>query len=469
MSSFHIWTEWIVDITPRLQRLPPQERHEKCQQIGWQLADALHYIHQQSLVHRDVKPSNLLFDSNDHCVLSDFGTIKDLSQAELTQHGTIIGTPNFAAPEQLDGLPVDHRSDQFSLGATLYYLLVNQHPFADRESDHLPIPLSSIDPSIPSNLEHTIGKMMQLRAADRFPNMRAAQESLTHTPQSGIPLAGRQGILNQLSEIILRIQSGERMVIAFSGLQGVSRQWAIQTLSSAAQRVQIEVLDICTSEDADQALRSLESYRPMLLIERQSFQQLSRLKRFLVDIPALSVADIRRTLFSMVSDTKQLSQNADQLHFLTGGVPDLLLDLLEHYCDKTTNALCLPENLHCPAVNQYFADLHWESLEVLAAISLAEHPVGISFIETATQLPPEEHLAELCTRGLISEVTENQWTIYNQLFREEALRSVPDLDALRQRADPDQNTVDWFNVGQELAATGKLKQARPWRCSNVTL
>ena len=226
----------------RLQRLPPQERHEKCQQIGWQLADALHYIHQQSLVHRDVKPSNLLFDSNDHCVLSDFGTIKDLSQAELTQHGTIIGTPNFAAPEQLDGLPVDHRSDQFSLGATLYYLLVNQHPFADRESDHLPIPLSSIDPSIPSNLEHTIGKMMQLRAADRFPNMRAAQESLTHTPQSGIPLAGRQGILNQLSEIILRIQSGERMVIAFSGLQGVSRQWAIQTLSSAANESRLRFL-----------------------------------------------------------------------------------------------------------------------------------------------------------------------------------------------------------------------------------
>ena len=86
-----------------------------------QLADALDATHARGLVHRDVKPSNALLDSADHAYLADFGLTKSASdRSALTLTGRIIGTVDYAAPEQIEGKGVDGRADTYSLGCLLY-------------------------------------------------------------------------------------------------------------------------------------------------------------------------------------------------------------------------------------------------------------------------------------------------------------------------------------------------------------
>src|SRR5262245_44818203 len=99
-----------------------------------QLADALDFAHGRGLVHRDVKPSNALLDLREHAYLADFGltkTASDRSAAAVT--GRIVGTVDYAAPEQIEGRPVDGRADVYSIGCLLYECLVGVVPFP-RES-----------------------------------------------------------------------------------------------------------------------------------------------------------------------------------------------------------------------------------------------------------------------------------------------------------------------------------------------
>lgn len=98
--------------------------------IAAQIGRALHYAHGEGVVHRDVKPSNVLLRGEDWALLSDFGIAKVLgSPLNLTQTGTAIGTPEYMAPEQCQGLGVDARSDIYSLGVVLYEMLTGRPPF----------------------------------------------------------------------------------------------------------------------------------------------------------------------------------------------------------------------------------------------------------------------------------------------------------------------------------------------------
>lgn len=107
------------------------------------MARALHHTHTQGIIHRDVKPSNMLLDEQDptHLLLSDFGIAKPLSSAAdeepgqsqafqpLTHTGNIVGTPEYMVPEQAQGVEDDARTDIYALGIVLYALLTGQLPF----------------------------------------------------------------------------------------------------------------------------------------------------------------------------------------------------------------------------------------------------------------------------------------------------------------------------------------------------
>ncbi|MFO0892569.1 MAG: protein kinase [Isosphaeraceae bacterium] len=145
--------------------------------IGTQAARALAAAHAQGVVHRDIKPANILLEN---CVervkLSDFGLARAVDDASLTMSGVIAGTPQYMAPEQARGEPVDARSDLFSLGAVIYAMAGGRPPFrADSalavlkrvcEDDHRPI--RELNPEIPDWLEAIIDRLLAKDRDDRF-------------------------------------------------------------------------------------------------------------------------------------------------------------------------------------------------------------------------------------------------------------------------------------------------------------
>ena len=114
------------------------ENHQsKIANWGLQAAEALAHAHQRGVVHRDIKPSNLILDPEDQLWLTDFGLAKRLDDVTLSMAGAILGTPRYMSPEQASSLkhPVDHRTDLYSLGATLYELVTGR-PVFDAETAH---------------------------------------------------------------------------------------------------------------------------------------------------------------------------------------------------------------------------------------------------------------------------------------------------------------------------------------------
>ena len=98
--------------------------------IGMQTAAGLAKAHAQGLIHRDIKPANILLENGVPRVkITDFGLARAVDDASLTQSGVVAGTPQYMAPEQARGEPVDHRADLFSLGSVLYAMCTGQPPF----------------------------------------------------------------------------------------------------------------------------------------------------------------------------------------------------------------------------------------------------------------------------------------------------------------------------------------------------
>jgi eukaryotic-like serine/threonine-protein kinase len=156
--------------------------------IGKQTAEALEYAHQMGVIHRDIKPANLLFDDRGEVWITDFGLAQFQSQTGLTITGELVGTLRYVSPEQAlakKGL-VDHRTDIYSLGATLYELLTLQPVFDGKDRHALmqqiayddPKPPRMIDPSIPIELETIISKALAKSSTDRYSSAQELADDL---------------------------------------------------------------------------------------------------------------------------------------------------------------------------------------------------------------------------------------------------------------------------------------------------
>jgi serine/threonine-protein kinase len=145
--------------------------------IGMQTASGLAAAHAQGLVHRDVKPANILLENGVERVrLTDFGLARAAADAGLTQSGVVAGTPYYMAPEQARGEATDHRSDLFSLGSTLYAMCTGHPPFRAesavavlrRVSDDEPRPVREINPEVPAWLDSIIARLHAKNPNERF-------------------------------------------------------------------------------------------------------------------------------------------------------------------------------------------------------------------------------------------------------------------------------------------------------------
>ena len=152
------------------------------------MAEALQYAHQHRLVHRDVKPGNILLDTSNKPFLVDFGLA--LKEEDFGKGGGILGTPAYMSPEQAkgEGHLVDGRSDIFSLGVVLYELFAGRRPFEGDSIDLVlfqiatvePCPLRQIDPAIPKELERITLKALAKKASERYPTALDFADDLQH-------------------------------------------------------------------------------------------------------------------------------------------------------------------------------------------------------------------------------------------------------------------------------------------------
>lgn len=156
--------------------------------LGRQAALALEHAHLAGIVHRDVKPGNLLLDLRGRLWVADFGLAQVTGDAGLTFTGEMLGTLRYASPEQVlarRGI-VDHRSDVYSLGATLYELLTLQPPFEGRDRNALirqiaeddPAPPCDLDPGVPRELETIVLKALRKEPADRYATAQEMADDL---------------------------------------------------------------------------------------------------------------------------------------------------------------------------------------------------------------------------------------------------------------------------------------------------
>ncbi|MGC5699200.1 protein kinase [Pseudomonas sp. NFXW11] len=152
-----------------------------------QIASALGYAHAQGLVHRDVKPANILFRADGTAVLSDFGIAKSLDdRTQFTQAGFAVGTPSYMSPEQARGQDIDGRADLYALGVVLYEILVGELPYNGTDAlstalAHLTEPLPEL-PLHHGRYQHILRKLLAKDPAERYPDAAALLAALDSLP-----------------------------------------------------------------------------------------------------------------------------------------------------------------------------------------------------------------------------------------------------------------------------------------------
>ena len=180
------------------------QRHRWVARLGSQIADALAYSHQQGVLHRDIKPANLLLDHQEQVWITDFGLVKLSDEDGITKTGSVIGTPQYLAPESLKG-EYDQRSETYCLGLTLYELATLQpafEPGSHAEVFHRiihesPTAPAKADPLIPRDLATVIEKAINKEPNQRYESATALRDDLRAFLQDRPISARRPSVVEQ--------------------------------------------------------------------------------------------------------------------------------------------------------------------------------------------------------------------------------------------------------------------------------
>jgi len=225
---------------------------ERVIDVGLKVADALAAAHEKGIIHRDIKPQNIMV-SNGRVKVMDFGLVRITEASRITSIHEIVGTLHYMSPQQATGIEIDERSDIFSLGVVLYQLLTGTLPF---EGDHPgaiihsilhsdPLRMDELREGIPIEVEQVVFKALQKKPQDRYQTaaeLRSDLETVTRISKGNnlrliaseevfaerirgfySPLVGRESELRMLEDRVDRMLKGDGSTILVSGHAGVGK------------------------------------------------------------------------------------------------------------------------------------------------------------------------------------------------------------------------------------------------------
>jgi serine/threonine-protein kinase len=182
--------------------------------LAWmfQIGSALGYAHRRGVIHRDVKPGNILLNIDGEAVVTDFGIAKVAENPALTQTGAVVGTPLYMSPEQCYAKELTGASDQYSLGIVAYEMLAGRPPFSGASfalmrahTDDPPPPLRDVRPDVPEHVEAALLRMLAKKPEQRFHTMADALASLGAAPLA--PADPIHATLQELAAATDRLES----------------------------------------------------------------------------------------------------------------------------------------------------------------------------------------------------------------------------------------------------------------------
>jgi hypothetical protein len=292
------------------------------------VADAckgLAFAHKNGVVHRDVKPANLMI-SRDSGVLKvlDFGIARNVD-SNLTQAGMLIGTPSYMSPEQLEGRPIDHRSDVFALGVVLYEVLVYRQAFA-AETPHAvmhkvastrPPSMLELNPSLDPELERIVDRAIEKRAVDRYPDLDRVRADLARVIQR------------------LGAEQASATVVELPGLpspppprSGVAERRAARIAAFLEQAgARLEAGDLVGAEDAAEQAEILDAEDPRvrsMLTRVRHAQERIEIAAWFTDAQAALRAGALTTAAELVSRVLQASPDHGEAISLRAAVHQAL-------------------------------------------------------------------------------------------------------------------------------------------------
>jgi len=234
-----------------------------------QVAQGLTYAHEHDIVHRDVKPSNVMVVRDGHIKITDFGIARMPYSSVQTQTGMVLGSPKYMSPEQVMGKSIDQRSDIFSLGVMLYEMLTGQSPFNGdnvnaimyQTLNAIPSPPNSLNPEVPEMIDFIVAKALAKKMEDRYQSardfavdLRACQDTLPQSAQqadqSKVPASGERKFSHAINATKGSGTSEEDAMSA--SLAGLSKAF-----DSSAATMRLAALT-ASSEDVDELSKTFK-------------------------------------------------------------------------------------------------------------------------------------------------------------------------------------------------------------------